>query len=402
MLTLDLLRYRVNGDAVAPTFLSVTGGRKYRDLAARVIDAFAAGVGKTRGEFDSALAEMTVKAEEFKVFRGLCKLMADYLVIAPPAEGDAEDLRRQVFTLAAQAGPLVRHADLLFPKAAAETLAEIADQLGMAPEEVSASLYADLKESQFICAIDTTLTPEDLLERYNTALAQAMLYRATRMVVEIRDNFRQVVKHVKLARLMHTITPLETGYRLVIDGPYSLLANIERYGIAMAHVLPALLKCREWRLAARVRVGNEEKTFRLGPSAGLKSHYRDEPQFDSAAEEAFFHRFSRNSKSKWAIAREGAVLQCKDLVMIPDFTFTHRDGRIVHLEIVGFWTPQYLARKLQKLNNLTDATVVIAVPDALNCARELFSGQVIHFKQRLLIKDVLPALEAAAQRRMPV
>jgi len=206
-----------------------------------------------------------------------------------------------------------------------------------------------------------------------------------------------VFKHIKLARLMHSIKPYDGGYRIEIDGPMSLFSNVERYGISMAKLLPAVLKCENWRLAAKVNVSEGEKLFRLSPSVGLKSHYRDEPQFDSSPEEAFYNKFLRNSKSKWHIEREGSIIDLKDTVMIPDFKFTHKkDGRVAHLEIVGFWTPEYLAKKLDKLARAKETNIVVAVPEVLNCSNDQFKGHVVRYKQRLLIKDVLPEIENAA------
>ncbi len=40
-------------------------------------------------------------------------------------------------------------------------------------------------------------------------------------------------------------------------------------------------------------------------------------------------------------------------------------------------------------------TLRIAVPEALNCSFDDFDGPVIRFKTRLLLKDVLPAIEMA-------
>jgi len=37
------------------------------------------------------------------------------------------------------------------------------------------------------------------------------------------------------------------------------------------------------------------------------------------------------------------------------------------------------------------------VPGSLNCSDDVFSGPVVHYKQRLMIKDVLPAIEAVAR-----
>lgn len=85
--------------------------------------------------------------------------------------------------------------------------------------------------------------------------------------------------------------------------------------------------------------------------------------------------------------------------MIPDFVFTYADGRIVHLEIVGFWTPEYLDKKLDKLSRARDAAVVVAAPETLNCSPDRLPENVIRYKSRLLIKDVLPALDAAKGTR---
>lgn len=398
MLTLDLLRYRVEGDSVTPVYLATKGGRRYVEMAEQLVAIFGTHVGRTLGELDEAVEEMLGTAPDYKVYRGLAKVLSDYITLAPPTDLDAEELRKRSFTLAARSGPLARKADMLFANTAADKAAEIAGELGVPPEALPLLLYSDLKESQVIEGFDSSVTPIELIERYNTALAQAMLYRATRMIIDVSDGYRTVFKYIKLARLMHSIRPHGDGYRIDLDGPVSLFANVERYGINMARLLPAVLKCGDWRLAAKVNVGGGEKLFRLSPRTGLKSHYRDEPVFDSAPEEAFYNKFVRNSKSKWAIEREGSILDLKDTVMIPDFVFTHKkDGRVAHLEIIGFWTPEYLAKKLDKLSRVKEANVVVAVPDSLNCSREAFSGPVVRYKQRLLIKDVLPAIEEAAR-----
>ena len=397
MLTLDLLRFRIEGDAVTPIYLTVTGGRKYLDAADQMISVFKSCVGKNAGELEETLEDLFGKSPDFKVYRGLAKVMNNYVVTTPPSDIDAEELRKKVFTLAASAGPLARTPDLLFPKTVSDEYSEIADKVQTTKDELLSSLYSDLKENQIIRELDSSITASQLIERYNTQLAQAMLYRATRMIVDVFDGYRTVFKYIKLARVMHSIKPIEGGYRIAIDGPLSIFLNSERYGIAMAKVLPAILKCKTWRMAAKVNVGDGEKLFGLSPKTELKSHYRDEPIFDSSPEEAFYNKFSRNKKSKWRIEREGSVLDLKDTVLIPDFKFIHQDGRVAHLEIVGFWTPEYLRKKLDKLSRVKEANVLVATPESLNCAKEDFTGKVIRYKSRLLIKDVLPTLDEVAR-----
>lgn len=404
MLTLDLLRFRIRGDSIQPIFLASGHGSKFTGAAAKLIEVFRSSVGGTVGELEDDLDEALGSSPDYKVYRGLAKILHEYAVIEPAAEMDYEELRRSVFTLAVEMGPPARTPDLLFPKPASDKIAEIARRLGRSlglpvpAEKLPSMLYADLRENRLIRDFDSSLEPSELIERYNTALAQAMLYRATRMVVDVYDNYRIIFRYAKLARLMHSIKVHDGGYRIHFNGPLSLFANVERYGISMAKLLPAVLKCERWELHAKVNFGEGEKLFHLTPAAGLKSHYRDEPEFDSSPEEAFFRKFERNKKSKWTIRREGSVLDLKGTVMIPDFVFTHKDGRTAHLEIVGFWTPEYLEKKLDKLRRAEETNIVVAVPDSLNCSRDEFSAPVVRYKQRLLIKDVLPALDAVAKQ----
>jgi predicted nuclease of restriction endonuclease-like RecB superfamily len=335
---------------------------------------------------------------DLTVLRGLVKVAEESALITAPAEIDAGALRRAVFRLAGEYGACVRRDDPDFLAAAQAQLAAIAGTFGITADEVFSLLFADLKERRILRAFDATLTPAGLLARYNTALAQAMLYRATRLVVDLADNYKTVFKYLKLAGLMHTIRAVEHGYRIWLDGPLSLFSQVERYGVAMARLLPAILQCQQWRLIALVRVGDTEKRFTLSPRDGLTSHYPVEATFDSALEAAFFQRFIRHAHGAWTISREGAILDLRDTVLIPDFTFIHADGRIAHLEIVGFWTPECLRRKLEKLRRLNAANVIVAIPARRDCPLDDLSGPVIRFKTRLLLQDLLPALERAATR----
>ncbi len=102
MLTLDLLRLRIAGNAVKPIYLSIDGGRKYRDIAGSVITLYQAHVGSTLGELEQAIDDLAGSSADIKVYRGLAKILQTSLTIVPPAEVNAEELRKTVFTLAAQ------------------------------------------------------------------------------------------------------------------------------------------------------------------------------------------------------------------------------------------------------------------------------------------------------------
>ncbi|MCZ6678539.1 MAG: DUF790 family protein, partial [Candidatus Poribacteria bacterium] len=138
--------------------------------------------------------------------------------------------------------------------------------------------------------------------------------------------------------------------------------------------------------------------FKLTDEFGLRSHYRDPGEFDSELERRFAVQFE-TLETEWTLERETDIIDLKDTVMIPDFGFSHRDGRRALMEIVGFWTPDYLQKKLWKLKRAGRRNMIIAVSDQLNCSTEDFqdiTGEVLFFKTRINPKTVLEKVEACA------
>ena len=45
-------------------------------------------------------------------------------------------------------------------------------------------------------------------------------------------------------------------------------------------------------------------------------------------------------------------------MLIPDFGF-EKEGLKVYLEVVGFWTPDYLERKIRKLSSIAGVDMII-------------------------------------------
>lgn len=87
--------------------------------------------------------------------------------------------------------------------------------------------------------------------------------------------------------------------------------------------------------------------------------------------------------------------------MIPDFSFTHgQDGRRALLEIVGFWHPDYLRRKLAKVREAGRQDLILLVYESANVAKGAFegasAGEVLTFKRKPVLKDVLAAVERCA------
>jgi len=68
----------------------------------------------------------------------------------------------------------------------------------------------------------------------------------------------------------------------------------------------------------------------------------EEESYDSSVEEEFATQ--SESREGWELVREPDPLPVGRQVMIPDFLL-RKNGLEVYLEVVGFWTPEYLEDK---------------------------------------------------------
>ncbi len=120
--------------------------------------------------------------------------------------------------------------------------------------------------------------------------------------------------------------------------------------------------------------------------------------FDSSIEQSFAEAFTALAKSQgvdgWRLEREPEPLLLDSSIFIPDFAMTRSQQRI-YVEILGFWTPAYRERKLQKLLQLQDRhDLVLALPEEANDAFSsiLTIFPVVIYKGQLSATDVLALL----------
>ncbi|BCL82921.1 DUF790 family protein [Ktedonobacteria bacterium brp13] len=120
--------------------------------------------------------------------------------------------------------------------------------------------------------------------------------------------------------------------------------------------------------------------------------------FDSSIEQLFSEGFSALARDHgvdgWSLEREPEPLLLDKGIFIPDFALTRLQRRI-YVEILGFWTPAYRERKLQKLHQLRgrdDLLLVIPVD-----AREAFAEieqdfPIVYYKDQISLADLLHVL----------
>ncbi|MDQ2903248.1 MAG: DUF790 family protein [Chloroflexota bacterium] len=424
MLTSDLIKpflRRAGGD-VTVDLLDETD-EQILHTAQDMITLFQRMVGQPRLAWWQAREAFEGTRIDYLRLRGLAKVMEDEATFAPlEAPFTLHHARRLLF----ERGPVFADPDVFHPRTRSDLLTEVAGELGSGTSQVEALLFADRPEEYLLTHPGPRWTPLMLLQRYNLELARGVLYRATLLRIDIFDNFKEVWRYLKLFKIMFWAEELATGgYRLTLSGPMSDFVLTERYGISFARFMPALLLGERWRMSARLKLfpdkiplENKEDArqadaslvrYSLDHTCGLRSHYRRAAEYDSALERTFASEFTDfeekfgGARGHWRLLREQEVLVLGGTVMIPDFQVVNSldDRRRILIELVGFWSPTYLRNKVAKVRSANCPYLLLLVYEDLNVTREAFgevASEIVFFKQKPIIKEILPVIEAMAER----
>ncbi len=403
MLTGKLVRVRYARNRILPVWLDVDSA-EWRDAAEQLLGIFRGAAGSTRGELDAEVDAAFGDLAAQLVYRGLAKLLEDRCEFEVEAGLPPEQIREAVFAAAArhrQAGgdDAVRPA---FDRGA--VLAEVAGQLQLQPAQVEQGLFADLKSEQRLIHFDD-ITAERLLHRYNVALAQAVLLRATAVEVRIRGEtpakYRQLLRLVKFHRLVCEVERGPGGEHILkLDGPLSLFAATQKYGLQLALFLPAVLRCRDFELTAELRWGPQRapKVFALSAADGLVSHDADRGVY-VPAELTMFAELFRRKVADWEISEETDLLALGGGYWVPDYRLVHRDsGRVVYLDVLGFWRRSHVEKHLANLRQHATVPFVLALSESLHVhdeeLAELPAG--VHRFRQMPLPDEIARLAAQA------
>jgi len=181
-----------------------------------------------------------------------------------------------------------------------------------------------------------------------------------------------------------------------------------RYGRQFAAFLPALFLSERWRMAAAIRVPQTGAmaTYRLDHTMPLQTYFKQSGLFDSRLEADFASEFEQKMGDKrghWRLRRESEVLLLGDTVMIPDFALVDDEDerRKILIELVGFWHPEYLRRKVEKVRAAHCEHLLLLVYRGLKLADDAFqdtASEVIFFSQKPVLKEVMEMVEEMAER----
>jgi predicted nuclease of restriction endonuclease-like RecB superfamily len=412
VLTKDLLRVSRAGGGYHPQF----AGTDRESLAARVIGCYQGHIGESRERLDGALTDIERDSDDFKLVRGFAKLLEREAAFETRAPVEPTRARRAAFSAAEEVG-VVREAERQ------HALERAADSLDVTANAVADSLYADREKRQELVSVAVPWDPTGLVTQYNLSLAQTALFDATEVRIRSSDP-KRIVSAVKRLRLLYEVrrlpgeerrTVADTDREVIVTGPDALFRSSRRYGTRFARLLRTVAGTAAWRLEATVDDRGTERELVLEtddvtvPDADPVT----EMTFDSGVEADFAARFQALDLD-WTLVREPDPLAAGEHVVIPDFAFDWRHGDFrVYFEIMGFWTPEYVEKKLSRLADLEDVDLLVAVDESLGVAEgttdrtgtgdaaaeiEARDHRAIPYSGTVRVKDVRDALREYEER----
>ncbi len=325
---------------------------------------------------------------------------------------------------------------------------------GLTAQELEYLLALDTEEeARLVRATPTPPTPQEVATLYNQWVFEAALFNASsvRFLIDCAAFSKSqlttstgvgaVIKRLcYIARKLGVYydlayEPMLTGMppllSLTLYGPQEVTGSAQQYGLRLARLCRILMgygltsvsgdaprKVKKASFAntiveaaATVHFLHRSYAFKMDaallhllppqevPADAQSSSYVPEQQiFDSSIEQSFAEAFMALAGSQgvdgWRLEREPEPLLLNRSIFIPDFALTRAQRRI-YVEILGFWTPTYRERKLQKLLQLQDRKdLVLAIPvEAKGAFSSIFLAfPTVFYTGQLAVTDILAML----------
>ena len=428
MLPIELLRVRISSkmNQIRPVFCDY---ENELSLPSKIIKMYEEMAEKkvSKANVDENVSKLEAKYTDYKLVRGICHLLEQRCVyesytssnIAFSDNGnnntnDAIYLRRNIFEESSQKGYPVTENERK------NILQRVASKNNLTIDELELAMWNDLDKNKYLKNFDS-LTKLQLAAWYNISILQTLLFNCVKLEFSVYGgfNWKKILRKLKQLGLIYFLYN-ESNLKLAsnnqtrnqdmllesidnkriictVDGPLSIVRLTDRYGMAMAKLIPLIIFTDRWSIDATIlrksikgikktynfRLSNRDKDLPIFDASHIASHAHLQSEanseigfsfnkyimdnFDSNVEKKFMDKFLKFS-TDWQLAREPDPLILSDgKAFIPDFVF-EKYGVKVYLEIVGFWTRDYLKRKLEKIKDLTTNPVTAEGTDLLIAA----------------------------------
>ena len=301
------------------------------------------------------------------------------------AEAPPEEVREALFRAAAGIDRASR----------ASALESAARALKIAPATVERTLFADLPGEKLVAAPASVPSPGDVALRINLLIVRGLLFHARRVRIKAEGATRPLVRQAKLRGLICAVTRQgDSDPVLDLSGPFTVFRHTLLYGRALGELVQFLPHAAHFRLRAECVLREQEAVLDL--QSGDPIFPAETAQsFDSKLEARFAKDFAKVAPD-WDLVREPEPVAAGGTIIFPDFSLRHRllPERKFLVEIMGFWTAEYVERKLALLRQANIPSLVLCLDEDRKCGDAELppDARVVRFRRRINPQDVLAAV----------
>ena len=351
MLNLDLLRTTYRNGRFYCRFADC-GKEENLSLAAALTAIFREGHNKCRSELAALTKALCAAAHDPKFASGVEKIITDSAEFdAPDPEVDYAAMRRELFlrsgaALKKEGDFSEEHYRSLYPHPAQD-------------------IYGDLPDFEVLRSF-REMTPQGVLQRYNTALVQTMLLYTSKLTLTLSDpehgELRKLVRFMKFFRLLAVIRSCgRNTIELELSGPGALLENARKYGLLLASFFPAVPLLKKYKLSAELEIRSRKGRLELDQSSGLVSHYTNISAY-VPEEIRLFHRLFREKGADWCIVGETPFIHMgKEGICFPDLSFRNESDEVCHLELFHRWHKGELPKRMEFMEKNPEIPLIAGI-----------------------------------------
>ena len=312
MLPTELLRVRVSGkmNQIRPIFYDYEKNNEL-SLPSKIIKMFEEMAKKklSKANVDENLSRIEAKYTDYKLVRGICQLLEQRCVYESPSKTfsdsrnnntiNATYLRRKIFEESSRIGYPVTEDERK------RILQKVALKNNLTIDELELAMWNDLDKNKYLKNFDS-LSPLQLVVWYNISILQTLLLNCVKLEFSVYGgfNWKKILRKIKQLGLMyflHHESNLDTesinqtknedmvlngkkNKRVIctVDGPLSILRLTDRYGLALAKLIPLIIFTEIWSIDAvilRKRISGIKKSYRFQ----LSYKDKDLPLFDASS-----------------------------------------------------------------------------------------------------------------------
>jgi len=244
--------------------------------------------------------------------------------------------------------------------------ASAARSLGITDHQVEIALWSDLPRERPVELPSGRPSELELAAIANVHLIQRALRKAQSIVLRIWGDAGAIIRAASARGLLSTVSVGTQGDTILeIVGPLALFHRTAVYGRAIAGLVPFLAGCKRFEVELSAQSPTHPYTVHLASPILLPAPPTE------LSESSVRARLARDlvRRARLTVTAipppiiAGIRLVCPDLLVdLPGVRW--------HLEIVGFWTTEYLARKLARYHDAGIKNVIFCIDELRGCEND--------------------------------